>query len=105
MERSIRRRAPLVALALAAPLMLSSSATESTAGEAGTGSSPEPLSCEMPKAADLARHIQAGPQMVPDDGSTVVLNGRGYNYGAAEEEPLDRMQIEGLMNQIEIERR
>jgi hypothetical protein len=111
MERANRRRVALAALALAAPLMLSSSTTESAAGEAREEASRAPLACEAPATAvfdrriegEIARRAAGGGQ--PADSDIVVLNGRGYNYGPAEPNSLDRIQLETLMTRVEIERR
>jgi hypothetical protein len=98
MDRVKRGRIPLAALALVAPLMLSSSTTGSSAeGEVGTA----PLTCEAPPAGldhrigtGVARIAGSG---VPADGDFVVLNGRGFNYGHAEPGELDRIQLEALV--------
>jgi hypothetical protein len=107
MQRAIRRRVPLAALALVAPLMLSSSTPAPASGQAGEASR-EPLACEgkptrvSDAVAGLARLRGSGP---PADTDLVVLNGRGYNYGAADPEQLDRIQLEALMVRQEAGRR
>jgi hypothetical protein len=107
MQRPNRRRVPLAVLALAAPLMLSSSTTgsgrgdeASASGSAGVCEAADPGAMAQRIADELAR-VKRPENMPPADKDLVVLNGRGYNYGAADPEPLDRIQLEALMAEIE----
>jgi hypothetical protein len=101
MHRAIHRGVPLAALALAAPLLLSSS-SEVSAGEPVSVMSPGPA-CQAPASAPLGRI--RGADVAPADQDLVVLNGRGYNYGANPPDALDRVQLEALMTRVETLRR
>jgi hypothetical protein len=107
MQRAIRRRAPLAALALAAPLMLSSSSTESAVGEPADQAGV----CEVSPRGVVDPHMiremarLRSANAAPAAADLVVLNGRGFNYGAAEPAPLDRIQLEALMADVESQRR
>jgi hypothetical protein len=101
MHRAIHRGVPLAALALAAPLLLSSS-SEVSAGGPVPAMSPGPA-CQAPASAPRDR-IRAA-DVAPADEDLVVLNGRGYNYGANPLGELDRIQVEALMTRVETLRR
>ncbi len=96
--RCMRRRAPVVALALAAPLILSSS---SVGSDPAPASSSEAAVCQAGPAApqrsveeEVAR--LAASVGLPADQDVVMLNGRGYNYGPPQDQRLDRIGLEAL---------
>jgi hypothetical protein len=109
MQPAIRRRVPLAALALVAPLMLSTSSTESAAGEVGDHASGAANTCEAPATATIDRRVAPMARIrgegAPADANFVVLNGRGYNYGAPDPADFDRVQLEALMAEIESQRK
>ena len=107
MRRRMSRRAPVVALALTAPLILSS---------AGHGSDPasaeaqgaEAAVCGVAPAAERRELEQLFDRLAAHDAlgtpNVVVLNAQGYGYGRRADLQLERIQLEALQLEAELRR-
>lgn len=105
MRRPTRRRALVAVLALATPLILSSSSV-GTGPAAAAGGSDQADVCEAGAASDRRvevelRRLSERPELRGDP-NIVVLNGRGYNYGPAPEGRIDRIRLEALEAEAEL---
>lgn len=105
MRRPTGTRGLLAVLALLSPLILSSSSTGSDParpGDAVCEAGPDAAAQRaQAKRARLAEH-----RGVPTGRTDVVLlNGRGYNYGAVQDSGLDAAQLEALKAAVRRSRR
>lgn len=104
-NRTTRRRLPVLALLCCTPLFVSYSAhVGAEHAGADTGSGASAAVCEAPadaqarlqqrlaRAAELARGSQAAHDVI-------VLNGQGYNYAAAGSRQLEQIQREQARQQ------
>ena len=110
MRRRLSRRAPVVALALAAPLILSTGQAADPAA-AGEAQGAERAVCRAVPASNAQWDIDQQFNRLVASGETVgapdvvVLNTQGYNYGPRTDEQLRRLGLEALQLEAELRKR
>ena len=96
MRRFTSRRALLTILALAAPLVLSSSM--SAGSDPAVASGAEGAVCSAlrsgPSLQEGLDRVRASAALSAGRTGVVTLNGGGYNYGALPGQEMDRIQLE-----------
>ena len=108
MRRRLSRRAPVVALALTAPLILSSPGHGSDPAASAEAQGAEAAVCGVAPAAERRELEQLFDRLAAHDAlgtpNVVVLNAQGYGYGRRADLQLERIQLEALQLEAELRR-
>ncbi len=100
MRRRLSRRAPVVALVLAAPLILSSAGQGSDPAVSGEAQGAEAAVCRAAPASIAPRELEqqitrsAARSEIAGTDNVVVLNTQGYNFGSRVDPRLQALQLE-----------
>lgn len=109
MRRRLSRRAPVVALALTAPLILSSPGHGSDPAASAEAQGAEAAVCGAAPAAERRELAQLFDRLAAHGAlagtpNVVVLNAQGYSYGHRADLQLERVQLEALRLEAELRR-
>ena len=111
MRRRLIRRAPAVALALTAPLILSSAGRGSDPAVSDDAQGAEAAVCRAVPASNAPRDLEqqvdrlAASGQIAGSPNVVVLNTQGYNYATPADPQLERLRLEALQLEAELRRR